>query len=344
MTQTPQDLMEQAYEARDHAEKFALLQEAVRLADLSGDEETGYDARDVLLDAAQEVGDDQTLLATFGWLLNYSDQHPEEEKEVELLWRYKWALAVTRFLPAVPLARIEALQEDFARRTRALGLGERTADADRWRLALHRGDWDAAETWRQKVAAQNPTPLDCNACDTDQLVTHLLRRGELDAALKAAEPILSWRQSCNRVPARTHAELLLPLLLAGRREEAQTHHQRGYSLVRGEIDALREQAAHLAYLALSGQREAARNTYAANQRFAENDRTPLDLLEWHLTCAVAETALGEALSEALSDGSGNTDHAAQAKALAAQFDARNGTPYHSQRVEELLRLAEERKA
>lgn len=331
---TPHDLIEQAYEARDHSEKFALLTEAVRLADLSGDEEAGYDARDELLDAAQEIGDDQTLLLTFGWMLNYADTHPEEEKEVELLWRYKWAMSVSRFLPNVPLERIAGLQDDFARRTRALGLGGRTADADRWRLALHRGDWDGAEQWRGRVAEQPSTPLDCDACDTDLLVAHLLRRGELDAALKAAEPVFSWKQSCNRVPARTHAELLLPLLQAGRQDEAQTHHERGYSLVRGEVDALREQATHLAYLALSGQAEAARKTHAANQGFAANNRTPLDLLEWYLACATAETALGELL-----DASTATDHAAEAAALAARFDARNGTAYYAGRVKEALALA-----
>lgn len=314
------ELIEQAYEAEDHAQAYQLLQEAVRQADLSGDEDAGYDARDALLDAAHEVGDNAAILTTFGWLLNYADQHPEEEKEEELFWRYKWVLAICRSLPSVPLERIHALQADFARRTRAAGLGERTANMERWRLALNLGDLEAAEEWRQKVTATPASWLDCAACDTDLLVHHLLKRGELDEALKVAQSVFNWKESCNRVPASTYAQFALPLLQAGRAAEAQTHYERGYNLVRGEHDALREQAEHLLYLVKSGQTEAAERTYAANLPFAQANRTPSHLLQWHTAAA----ALGKA---------GEYE---KARDIAAAFDKRGGTQAYTQELARLL--------
>lgn len=324
---TPQDLMEQAYEATDHAEAFALLQEAARQADLLGDEEIAYDARDALLDAAHELGDDQTLLATFGWLLNYSDQHPEEDKAEELFWRYKWAIAIATSMPAVPLERLYALQDDFARRTREAGLGERTADMYRWRLALHRGDEAGIAEYQAKALAQPSTWLDCNACDTDQIVQELVRVGKLDEALTKAKVVFSFKESCNVVPARTYIYFLLPLLLAGRRDEAQTMHQRGYSLVRGERNSLRELAAHLAYLILSGQKEAAAKLYKGNLGLAETEKSASKLQDWHAACALDEELTGEG-------------HEAKARALAAAFDKRNGTRYQTEQVEKLLALRE----
>lgn len=221
----------------------------------------------------------------------------------------------------MPLSRIQALQNDFAKRTARAGLGEHAAEIDRWRLSLHRGDLTAAREARQRAEGLSATWLDCAACDADLSVDHLLELGDLEGALAAARPLLSWKESCNVVPAATHASLMLALLHAGRREEAQAQHERGYHLVRGERNALRLQALHVQYLALSGQREAAQKTYQANLPFAsQKSASPSELLRWHTAAALL--GVGGALE--------------QARSLAAQFDARNGTPYHTRQLERLL--------
>lgn len=324
----PYELIKEASRASDRAEQFALLQEAVRAADLLNDEEAGYQARYQLLNAAQEITDGLTMLTTFGWLLAYADRHNTAMiGNLNLLWRYKWAMSVARFMPSVPLERLEALIDDFECRTRADGRGDRTANVYRWSLALHRGELDEAEAWRVKVSKQKSGWLDCDACDTNLLVTHWLALGELDKALKAAKPILTGKQSCNLIPARTYARLLVPLLQAGRTEEAQEMHLKGYKPVRRDEDKLEEQAAHLAYLLLSGQTKEAKKVFKATLPYAEKNTTPLDHLAWHSACALDEQLTGEG-------------HAAKARALAAAFDARNGTPYQTQQLEQMLSLAQ----
>lgn len=187
----------------------------------------------------------------------------------------------------MPLSRIQALQNDFAKRTARAGLGKHAAEIDRWRLSLHRGDLTAAREARQRAEGLSATWLDCAACDADLSVDHLLELGDLEGALAAARPLLSWKESCNVVPAATHASLMLALLHAGRREEAQAQHERGYHLVRGERNALRLQALHVQYLALSGQREAAQKTYQANLPFAsQKSASPSELLRWHTAAAL----------------------------------------------------------
>lgn len=328
MITDPHELLTQARRAVDRGEKFALLQEAVRQTDLLNDEETGYQARYELLNAAQEITDGTTMLTTFSWLLNYADRHNTAMiGNLNLLWRYKWAMSVARFIPSVPLERLEALTDDFERRTRAEGRGDRTANIYRWHLALHRGLLDEAEQWRMKVSKHKSGWLDCAACDTDTLVRHWLALGDLSKALKAAKPVLDGKQSCNRIPARTYTHFLLPLLQAGRDEEAQEMHLKGYKMVRRDEDALEEQAAHLAYLILSGQPKEAKKVFKATLPYAEKNTTPLDHLAWHSACALDENLTGEG-------------HAARASELAAAFDKRNGTPYHSEQLQQTLTLAQ----
>ena len=227
------DLLELAYESDDRQEEFQLLKEAVREADLLGDLTLARHARDKLLDALFHVGDGPALLNTFAWLLADADKHPQADDDgLTLMWRYKWAIATAWSLPNIPLERIEGLINDFETRTQAMGLGKRTANMYRWRLAQHRRDLEEVVKYRLVVKKMRRTFLDCHACDIQNEVSYQLDLGELEAALKAAKPLLTGMASCSRIPARTHAELMLPLWLAGRKEEAQQHHLKGYPLCR----------------------------------------------------------------------------------------------------------------
>lgn len=318
----PYALLEAAWDAEDPTQARQLFQEAARQADLQAEEEAAVEARRGLLHSANALGDGPTLLTAFGWLLAHTDADPNGD-DTDLLWRYKWAIAVAMGLPSIPLTRLNALLDDFESRTRQSGLGDRTANIYRWKLALHRGDLAGAEELRLKLKGTRRKWLDCAACDTDLLVRHHLAHGDLKAALKAAQPVLSGRQSCNRVPNRTHTELMLARWQAGQRSEAQEHHCAAWAGLEDATDSLTEQSMHLAYLHLSGQAQQAAKVRRRLLALAARQKEPHDLFWWHA-------------ANALADGAKDGSHLAQAREIAARFDGRNGTPEFTRQLDELL--------
>lgn len=323
MTPNASQLLQEAWEAHDPVQAMQLFQEAARQADIHGDQASALEAREGLLDTANALGDGPTLLAAFAWLLSHTDTDPAGDATM-LLWRYKWAISVAVALPSVPLPRLYALIDDFERRTRQSGLGERTANIYRWKLALHRGDLAQAEEYRQLLKGTRRKWLDCAACDLDLLVTHHLEQGELKAALKAAAPLLSGKEWCNRVPNRTHTNLMLAYWQGGQVTKAQEHHEATWSALENATDSLTEQSMHLMYLSLSGQTARANKVKKRLLPHLSHQKVPFDLYWWHAANALSE------------GGTARQDHLAQAQALAQQFDNRNGTPTFQHKLKELL--------
>lgn len=320
-------LLEEARQASDSQQRFQLLQEAARQADVEGHLALAREVRDDLLDAAMWAGNGPALLSTFAWLLADWDRQEPDSVNFMLLWRYKWALASARALPNVPLERLDALHDDFARRTRAAGVGERTALTYRWKLALHRGDMPQAEALSKQVQGLKATFLDCRACDANLKVTHHIERGELDAALRAAKPIFAGKVSCNRVPSTTYADFLLPLWRAGRREQAQEFHERGYALLQDEDDSLSAHALHLHYLLVSGQPQEAAALYRRHNPPPGQVPEDGEVFWWHAANAHPANTHSDPAA-----------HHAQAQAIATRFDTRNGTPAFTQRLADLVSL------
>lgn len=321
------DRLEEAWDAEDVRQQFQLYLDAARLADLEGDEFTAHEARDGILTTAGHIGDGPSLLSAFAWLLAEADRESPDHLPWDLLWTFKWALGAARSLANVPLERLEALTSEFARRSRAAGYGDRTATVYGWRLALHRGDLAAAEALRQHLKGQRSTRLDCRACDTDLRVMHHLAQGKLNAALKAAQPLLSGKYHCNRVPGRTHAHLLLPLWQAGRPQEAQEQHERGYPLIEKALDELAAQAQHLAYLTLSGQHRRAGTLYRRHAPQALLTADDEERFWWNAACALPSQRNGH-----------RAEHLTRAQEAAVKLDARNGTDAFACRLTELLEL------
>ena len=68
-----EELMSQAWQAQGEA-KLALLEEAQRLADSSGDVEAGLEIRNEIIDAATWCGYYERSLVAFNWMLAQCDR------------------------------------------------------------------------------------------------------------------------------------------------------------------------------------------------------------------------------------------------------------------------------
>lgn len=243
----------QAAEAPNGNAKVALWEEAVRIADTFQDDETAYDARMELTNAAQFSGRPDVSFVSFSWCLAYCDRHADDLDPTLILWHYKWMADTLPNFPDSPRAQIEGLFEDITRRFLAQGSTLHAVHQIRRDVAIAMGDRAAAVAAHAKFLLTKRDPLsNCKACVQDADVSYQLYLGDEDAAIAAAKPILRGKMSCGEVPERTYAKLLVPYLRRGDPAEAMRWHKVGYPLVQSNPNYLGSHGLHAAFAALTG--------------------------------------------------------------------------------------------
>ena len=229
--------------------KVAILEQAVQLADSLGDVGEGYEVREQLIEAATFGGMEDRALVAFSWCLAQSDKDPDRFPEEDLLWKYKWVLAGITDYPAIPLAKIHAMEDDFERRLKRNGYGLRSLYKLRMDNANEMGfqrEGDKFEAkWRK---ARRDGMVDCHACEVDAEVSALVGAGEYAEAVKKARPIMSGKIGCHTVPQRTFADIIIAELSRNRVAKAGEAFERGYPQVAGNPDFLSTVGWHLCYL------------------------------------------------------------------------------------------------
>ena len=254
------------------AMKVALVEEAIRLADLHGDPEEGFWLRDELIDAALHSGYPEKALVAFTWCLAQCDRDPARfPEDSDLLWVYKWFCQELPKFPEITQAQIEQTFADMTARYQRAGSSLRAVYQLRTMAATIMGDRSAAKTWERKwQEAASDGSNDCPACELHyRLDCLLLLEDNIERALATVTPILEERLCCSEIPHLTLGLVLLPLIQQERWQEAARLHLRGYRLVARNRRYLKTVGEHLLFLTLAREFERA-----------------LSLLEQHLIWAL----------------------------------------------------------
>lgn len=216
-----EQLLDQADALEAGPAKLALLEEACAIADLLGDIDRGYETRQEICEIASDCGFPDKLLVAFAWALGQNDRYPERFDEWDLLWRYKWAIAVLPKFPSISREKIENALADMARRYEALGEGERAILNERCGIAWDMGDRELSDQlFKEWKSARRDSLTNCPACERNSEVMYLKQRRDFMKAFWVAKPILSGNLSCHSVPRETHEILLLAALETGRHDMA----------------------------------------------------------------------------------------------------------------------------
>ncbi|MCX4688695.1 hypothetical protein OG401_31120 [Kitasatospora purpeofusca] len=252
----------------------------------------------------------------------------------QVFWRFKWVATSLLGTPDVPLASVRRWHGEMRDRYRAAGHGLQPYYAQRFHLAAHIGEdvQDAYELW----AARPRTELsDCHACEVRAAASHLVRQGDDAAALDAWRPVLSGESTCAEEPHVSHAQALLPLLRQGRLDEARSSHLVGYRFARGKSGLVRSVGQHIEFCALSGNEPRGLEILAENRDLFGVTGDPSGRLDFLTGVEVLIAGLARAGHGALAVSgppgrSWTVDTLlahlrTEADALAARFDARNGT-------------------
>ncbi|WP_127356323.1 tetratricopeptide repeat protein [Actinacidiphila soli] len=301
-----------------------------------------------LMEAYEYTGEHRKSPVVFARILQVWDSKPEAFSEWEsrqVFWRFKWVTTSLLQVPDIPLTAIQRWTDQMRDRYRDAGHGMQPVAAMRHRVAAHTGsgDFAAYDLW---VTRPRDAMSDCKACEIRHRALHHLRAGDDGRALDVWRPVLDGGEGCSEEPYVSQAFALAPLLRLGRTDEARSHHLVGYRFARGKAGMAEEVGLHLEFCALSRNEGRGLEILAENRPLFDVTGAPLSLLgflggvqvllsrlveDGYATTAVAGPLGRNWTAETLLARVG-----ADAAALAAAFDARNGTPAVGDRLRERL--------
>ncbi|MES5823105.1 hypothetical protein [Streptomyces sp. RG80] len=279
----------------------------------------------------------------FARLLTLFDEQPDafdERLRHQLFWRFKWVAHALRQLPEIPLTSLRQWLQEMRDRYEKADLGLQPYYGQAYQLAAHVGEDTALayELWTGRIRTRLS---DCEACETCQRARHHLRAGDDEGALRAFEPVLAGKESCKEEPARSASYALLPLLRTGRADRARELHLTGYRACRRNPSMAEEVGRHLEFCALTGNEARGLELLAENRNLFDEVDSPLDQYGF-LTGVEVLLQRVELLGHGELPTAGYTGRTwtvaelraevrGRADDLAARFDARNGTAFHTDR-------------
>ncbi|MFJ7074517.1 tetratricopeptide repeat protein [Streptomyces sp. NPDC098781] len=286
------------------------------------------------------------MFVPFARLLRMWDERPEDFDEYEthsLHWVFKWMSSGMLDQPHVPLASIEKWLGEMEQRYRLAGHSERAVRSAEFSVAAHVGDVARAErAYGAWLAADRDGMADCHACELHGQGWWQAELGRDAEAIRLWEPVLEGEFTCAHEPHTVLASSLLPLLRLGREDEARANHLRGFRLVRSMESMRGAYADHVEFCTLTGNEARALELLAERPAYFTDDGHPRSKLEFMAVVALlmdrlSTLGLGD---QRVSGPAGRTwsagelaAHArAEALALAARFDDRNGTAHVSERA------------
>ncbi|WBB65719.1 hypothetical protein [Micromonospora sp. WMMD812] len=329
------------------AGQIAALEQLLRRVDAADDRELGFVTRMQATTGYIYGGEPVKSFVTFSWCLSEYDRHPQPyhtRYSRQLLWHFKYMVNGMLKFPELPLDRTYAVLDDMERRYRAGGHSLQAVHKHRFRVADHVGDVEAAAHWYRLWQTTPRDDLsDCAGCDPSSQVQYLTDTGSYAEAVTLAEPVLAGRLTCTEQPQAILTALLVPYLRTGRHEEARTAHREAYRRLRGNLSDLWDIGDHIEFCTLTGNE--ARALELVERHLDWLDRAPSPAAAMHFAAA-ASAALRQVDGEltvyrrAAGDRPAGDVPAARlaaelaetATALAARFDARNGTGHQSELI------------
>lgn len=329
MEQNIEELLAQAEQLPNGSDKIALLEEAIRIADMQQDREQSYQIRIKLLDTAYYSGRPDKSIASFAWCLAQYDQNPEMYDEHQLMWKYKFIVGEIDSFPQIQKSQITEMLEDLHRRYTSLGYSSRVYYQLMQGIAARSGDFTLeAEAFKKWQEQPRDSMCSCPTCELSRQVNYWLLEGEFSQAYPLAQPILNRELSCGRTLESTYASFLIPLLEEKRYQEAEEFYQRGYPPIKDKPGFLFEKDDYLRYLMVVDQKEAVR-CMERHLPVAIRLKVPFKKYLFYMTYHILLEMLPDPDSVRFPEGFTRQHLERELYEIARQFDLRNQNNYYT---------------
>ena len=230
--------------------KVNLLSEAVRLADADNDVMRGFEARLMLMPAAQMASLPHQLVVAFTWCLAQSDRDPETFPAEDLMWRYRWVVSQLPHFPDVSREQIDESFTDMSQRYAAMGASPRPVHLLKMFLSIRLRDIPAGqEAWRKCVRSRHDIWCDSTRTEKAFRLEYLVLAKRYREAVAQNPLVVAGFVDDRHFFALDAADILKPLLELGRVEDALRVQQAGYRLVARDPGKLDGVSRHLAFFA-----------------------------------------------------------------------------------------------
>ncbi|PQO39975.1 hypothetical protein [Blastopirellula marina] len=344
-------LWREAYHLPFGEVKVRVLEESLALTESLRDVDAIFIARLQLAAAGTASGHPEKAIPAYAWCLARFEEDPQrfQQHEHHLLWFFKNILHSVDEFPRLTLEQIEDLRTQMTSIYRRFGRNMRPVHYTRFVFSLRIGDLrQAAESLELYSAIPRDELADCLACEADSEAEYYAFIGDMEKTLATAGPNLRQERTCAEVPHRIYCQVLKPLALLGRYEEADEYQRKGYRLIRNNPTFLYHIAFQIAYLVhrnrlTSAVRMFEQHLATAIETHQLRSRFYFYAAAQHLLTQVAQKKSSQKLNLPqafpLYSDSQEYDLAtliawldAELGALGPQFDARNRTNYFTQEI------------
>jgi len=323
--------------------QVAAVEELLRHVDAAGSDNLKYVTRLLATTAYQYGGEPAKAFVTFSWCLAAYDRgEGDPAQDHHLFWYFKWMVSSLTMFPEVPLDRTYGVLDDMERRYRLAGHTLNPVHQHRRLVAQHVGDREtAAEQYRLWCATPRGAMADCVGCEPTAKVAYLAWEGRHEDAVALALPVLDGQLTCVEQPHSILTELLVPYLRTGRLAEAADAHRTAYRAIQGNRAELTAVADHVGFCTRTGNHARALELVERHLSWLAEPPTPFSDMRFSAVAAGALGRIADAGHSGLTVRRGSDEIGVaelrdelteRARALAARFDARNGTDKISREV------------
>ena len=265
------------------------------------------------------------------------DTSPElfdEGDRHDFFWSFKWMVTGLVEYPEIPAAQISATVADMERRFAVAGNGMDAVAYAAFRWADHTGDPDVDLAFSAWATTPRDEYSQCEACELGDQAVHHAAAGRLEEAVRIIEGVPETTRWCATEPADMLSVLALAHLELGHGQQAVTAHRQAVAaLAQTESDMVAARGRRLELLARGGQHDLALEALREDGALVLRADSPLGRLRFQISVLRALTAAPELAQRPVAiPGVPATTGAellawarTEASALAAAFDARNGT-------------------
>ena len=345
-------LIEEADELPEGLAKTSICREAVRFADLSSDKNVQFASRLQFVESAFYSGEVDEMFVAVSWCISAFDNEPDRWDPSCVVRAIDKALACVTDFPNISRTQIEQLMDDSEKRYRVTGKTIGDHWLERCRIAFLMGDYDLAKEQYKKLEKDKPdwSEEGLSLFRSD----YYMHLNEHEKAYEHAKLLLADQQSYFY---RWIAPMILNSLVAlGKLEEAQICHEVGYPAARDNPKYFSMVGKHLAYLAGTGQLDAALKIFERHIQIEHTIPSMEKIMNFSMGASLLFEGLNKSGVETLklnipeSSDAYSKSESYSTKALgehfhkrgfelASKFDQRNGNKAVTERMQFLISIA-----